>query len=248
MTYKKLVIVGNGFDRNLKLPTLYSDFKEYLKRNTTLDDEGVLFEFIYSNLLDESIQNEDMFWSCFEENLSSIDVDRFTTIWGNSYEDAEDVFQYLNELKEYIYTNFHKWIKTINDNILENAQVIKCLTEDCLFINFNYTNTLECYYGVRESDIIYIHNCIKCDKEIIMGHSKSEELSYLKEGFMDIPYSRIQKHLFGYFKKTDKNVEENIRRLKNALNGCFEQIVSAIDEVYVLGHSMADVDAEYFRY
>jgi len=47
---------------------------------------------------------------------------------------------------------------------------------ESLFINFNYTDTLEELYGIPKSNILYLHNNANdYSGDLIFGHAKKEE-------------------------------------------------------------------------
>lgn len=241
----KLIIVGNGFDLNLGLRSSYNYFRDELKR-----EKNSLFDIIYDNLFEKD-KNNPCLWSDFEQNISKIDHDRFVTFWENELSDAEDAAMYLTDIKDYLYTNFTKWIKRVNTSVSKIDRKIG-FKNDCIFINFNYTTTLELCCCVPESDIYYIHGTIKNPSAIIMGHTRYMEISRKYAipkdlAFMSTYYAH-QKVLLEYYKSTDKNCLSNLKSLKNAFEGNFESLMREIKDIYILGHSLNEVDTMYFQY
>lgn len=44
------------------------------------------------------------------------------------------------------------------------------VTNDNIYLSFNYTNTLEKLYGVRKNNICYIHGDASINNQLIFGH------------------------------------------------------------------------------
>lgn len=63
---------------------------------------------------------------------------------------------------------FCRWIATIQ--IAKIDQGIR-FRDNCCFINFNYTDTLEKRFGVRKADVIHIHGEANDAESIIVGHA-----------------------------------------------------------------------------
>jgi len=75
--YKKLFIIGNGFDRWQGLPTSYDHFKDYYRKNireivkdlsikATTDHDGNLItpvEMIFGNISKPGSLSEEFFWN-----------------------------------------------------------------------------------------------------------------------------------------------------------------------------------------
>ena len=55
------------------------------------------------------------------------------------------------------------------------SKKVKLIIQDSIFINFNYTKTLENLYGINQSNILHIHGCIDKYEDLILGHGKSHE-------------------------------------------------------------------------
>ena len=68
MCYKKIFIIGNGFDLNFKLPTSPDNYKNYLESFTIEGGSGT-----YS-ALDFFDQYIDDYWSDTEQSLANLDL------------------------------------------------------------------------------------------------------------------------------------------------------------------------------
>ncbi|WP_128330113.1 bacteriophage abortive infection AbiH family protein [Apibacter sp. HY039] len=268
MPIKKLYIIGNGFDLHHHLKTSYLDFANFLKRN---DIE------LYSKLeLYISYPKEDKnLWSNFEENLANLDIDRivdehFGDLPNYSSEDFRDRdrFVFPNIMEEYyeIFTNglfshFQNFIQSIKfPDSLNNHRVL--LDNNAFFLTFNYTNTLEKVYDINKNNIKYIHNsAIYGNEQIILGHGTDpkkfeEEIPeppndvdpedyadwYNTNIYYDYSYDTGKDTLLQYFSTTFKPTKEIIKTNSN-----FFSKLDSVTEIFVLGHSLSNVDIPYFE-
>ena len=109
----------------------------------------------------------------------------------------------------------------------------------------NYTAVLERVYGISEGRIIHIHGSLRdheCDP--VLGHGNIERIEQIDErleeaGRMyDEKEISICKVIRDYYESTYKDANRKLSRVSN----------KNIDEIYVIGHSVAEVDLPYFRY
>ena len=157
-----LIITGNGFDIAHNLPTEFSKFMSYISEGN--DDN------FYSSLIKYIPQ--DFLWSSFEEALSYLDYEQlkddnshFLLNYGdeNWKDSAHHDYQYMIEkelsfadsIQKYLY----HWIKSINTNVIPKFDS-KIINNENIFINFNYTDTLEKVYNIKPNRILYIHGCV----------------------------------------------------------------------------------------
>ena len=112
----------------------------------------------------------------------------------------------------------------------------------------NYTAVLERVYGISEGRIIHIHGSLRdheCDP--VLGHGNIERIEQIDErleeaGRMyDEKEISICKVIRDYYESTYKDVNRYVYKLSRVSN-------KNIDEIYVIGHSVAEVDLPYFRY
>lgn len=170
-----IVIVGNGFDVNHGLPSSYANFKEWLKNN-----DINLFDF-----LNTYIDVKGNWWNDFERSLSEFDIPKLIreTPLEKSPRDSKlpPSFSHpaswrLDSVRDAISLKFTEWVKTL-DGVEINKKID--LPEACLYISFNYTDTLERVYGIKENKIVYIHGKASRGDKLIYGHGKSQfELEY----------------------------------------------------------------------
>lgn len=171
MEETQIIIVGNGFDVNHGIPSSYAYFKTWLSNN---DKE--LFDF-----LERYIDVAGDWWNDFERSLSEIDVPKLireTPLIEKSPVDSRipPSFSHpaswrLDSVRRAISQKFTEWVKTMDS--VEIKKKIE-LPEACLYISFNYTDTLERVYGIEESRIVYIHGKASRGDELIYGHGKNQ--------------------------------------------------------------------------
>ena len=211
------------------------------------------------HILDISCVNAgDMLWKDFENDLGKLkynaafeysdfnkvydkegDIDEYRTAYNR-----ENIGQRINETFRYISVFFSDWVNTIE---VEKARKKDKFVDiacggDSLFLNFNYTLTLEKVYNIPEEDVLHIHG-ISGDN-IIVGHGLSDErISELGEEFMGqfIGAEYELEQTVRYLKKdTDKIMSDNLDYFKELGN-------KHITEIYSYGFSFSEVDLPYIK-
>ncbi|WGE48711.1 bacteriophage abortive infection AbiH family protein [Actinobacillus equuli] len=244
-----LVIIGNGFDLAHGLPTKYSDFGKFLSKNPKYAD--------FYKLLTQYICFEDL-WNSFEDALGKIDreqiqEDNSCYLVGYDDDDWSDSghhdYQYMIEESLSFSSNIsqylREWIESVDykKSCKKISLPLDINNPHNFFLSFNYTATLEYLYDIDTNRILYIHGSINGEDELIVGHNDAsylEEYVYLQgndpriDGAINI--------ITNYFRITHKKIDEII--IKN--NNFFEQL-SNINNIYILGHSLSDVDFNYFK-
>ena len=254
----RLIVIGNGFDIAHGLPTKYSDFMEYL----VAENEWAFYE-----ALEKYIPKEDL-WNSFEEALGYLDFEQiqednscYFLDYGddNWHDSANHDFQYMigedlsfaSNIPHY----FSEWIESINTSVtpLVSSNV---LNRNCLFLNFNYTDTLERVYAIPATNILHIHgNALRGDN-LILGHhdaalfqekvipafnSAEEHEMYMDSLDEDFRLQEAREIIKGYFRKTYKDTASIIQQ-----NQPFFNALLPTDEIYILGHSLSPIDFDYF--
>lgn len=250
-----LFIIGNGFDLGHGLPTRYWNFRCYLEehRGDFLRD----FEEKYY-LWGKGLQT--YLWNDLEFNLANIDEDvlieqmyQSTDLGlesGNiGIEDTlnyyfADEFKYIEKLTTYL----KEWIEVVNqelDGMNRRTSLINESHQD-IFINFNYTTTLEDIYNISRWNVLHIHGVVDSDNELVLGHSNSSRINYFNEKYTDYQNrfdeqsAPIYNVLTDYCSKTYKDVNNYIHKL-------FSLNFDAVERVIIIGHSLGDVDLPYFE-
>lgn len=254
----KLYIIGNGFDIAHKLPTQYWDFRTYLERV----DDGFLHAFemhysIYPNMSDEA--KKDLLWNELETNLANIDEDIIIEnaasiemdlesgdvgIEDTLYEYFTEEYQYINKLAVYL----KRWIRTIKilDTLPKVSQIDK--TNHDLYVNFNYTATLERVYGIPAASVIHIHGSLRdYTDDPVLGHGNLARIEAIgekqkrAEEYFDEKEISICKVVKDYYRTTLKDINRYMYKLQRFAN-------EDITEIIVAGHSLAGIDMTYFSY
>lgn len=245
-----LYVIGNGFDRYHDLPTRYQDFHKYILENE-LDVENSLEEYFQ---LRREGDNESL-WSNFEDDLGTFIGERFFDehCHINPQDDdfrpsfvyslEDDMVMETEDLVDKIRKAFGEWIEKIN---IEEVCKKGNIANNVIFLNFNYTSTLEKVYGVDREKVFHIHGSIEDLDSLVFGHGKDidDTGEYDEDGvpLNESMFSRaeaISKSPFYSFKKPVMNIIEE--------NNAFFKKLHLVNEVIILGHSMNKIDLPYFE-
>jgi hypothetical protein len=161
-TYSDILVIGNGFDLNQKLPTSYSDFIKSKHFNDLKGKNNFFVDYLSNRF---NIQK----W---------IDVENELKLYSKNQSKEEAINSFKKEykivciaLKEYL-SNLD--YASINENEYSYKVIQKIMTKDFLILDFNYTETTKLILeqlGVDsvniEERLIKLHGDIKT--EIIFG-------------------------------------------------------------------------------
>lgn len=245
----KLFVIGNGFDLHHNIPSSYWQFGEYL-----IQTDNAVYETVK-----EYLNFDKDFWNFFEERLASFDSDavidhaeNFLVSYGA--EDWSDAFhhdyeyeieQIVSHLSGKLRGHFANWIRGLQIPSPNSPVKVKCIDPTAKFINFNYTPTLEKVYAVPDVNVLHIHgDGRKLDSQLILGHGWEPKASEKQSRFVDEDtdvrvaggYELIDQYFSDTFKKTGSILAEN----RNFFVG-----LNTVNQAFVLGHSLADVDKPY---
>ena len=248
----KLYIIGNGFDLWHGIPSGYWHFKEYARQH----DRNV-----FDAVEDHLPAGDD--WSSLESALADIDVDNIITElgqfmpsygedhWSDSghHDFQYEVEQVVKRLSTRLTMLFGEWIMTLPIPKPTTAKVLlKRFDANAAFLSFNYTSTLQELYAVPCEHVLHIHGEAKMqDDELILGHAwnptQRKSLND-REDIEELDTRLMEAHsiLDGYFLQTFKPSERLILQ-----HQAFFSQLDAIESVYVLGHSLSDVDLPYLQ-
>jgi hypothetical protein len=253
MNYRKLYIIGNGFDLWHGLPTKFSDFKSFVKESKEAD----LLEAIENYL---PVKND---WSDLESALASLDIENILNdleYLMPSYSDEEwsdaghhSFQQGIGELVETVSSElrrvFTNWVGQVKTPPPESAlRRLASIDANAIFLNFNYTSTVQKLYNVPYQNVLHIHgNIAQPEDGLILGHAWNPETRTSlndRPDIEDLDTRQAEAHdiLDDYFLKTFKPSQRIIEE-----NSEFFEELNNIEEVVVLGHSLADVDKPYFE-
>lgn len=109
--------------------------------------------------------------------------------------------------------------------------------KNSLFLNFNYTRTIEQVYGIKASDICHIHGEVSSRTEgIYFGHGDDEEF----EGFDE--YIGIT----DAFSSLKRLLRKDTRTALKHSKGFFDRL-SKVNKIYSYGFSFSEVDMPYIE-
>lgn len=274
---RKLLIIGNGFDRAHSLPTSYEHFKKYLS-DLIREYEGLdksekcinLKEIpkstipnIYTGkglIADYEQERKIIYWLIDDvaKKKHNIKWSEFENFLGQLRYNkvirkwGEDEFDKhcLSDSISDISSFFFEWVNTIDLSMTKKIEPYMSLINEKrdIALSFNYIETLEYVYGMDSSNICYIH-----------GQRETDE-ALRREKCMR-PFGKNNSQLVvGFGPKYVKNSKE--ARKKSLLMGLykdtesiiyhykdfFDRIVhDEIKEIYTWGFSFSDVDMPYIK-
>jgi len=251
-----LYIIGNGFDLWHGLPTSYKCFNCYIHRTHPREHEiiGHIFNHMDPNDL----------WSDFENKLGTPDIGSLVDYICNKEakkcveKSLDNVFFSLKDL-------FKEWVEQI-PMLVFNNRFLK-LDKRALFLNFNYTNTLERLYNIDSGRICYIHGNTKNNKlcNPVFGHrgcdnfvennkrlicdklSSNTRVSPCEiiNGIKDF-YDSLAKEPKIISRKSERDEYGHPDNYYIFQNKNFFNNVNGCSDIYVLGHSLNEIDTPYF--
>ncbi|AZK47502.1 bacteriophage abortive infection AbiH family protein [Paenibacillus lentus] len=254
----QLFVIGNGFDREHELATNYWNFRAYLKKV----DPSFLHCFeehydIYPKRDEET--KKKMLWNDLEANLANIDEDDIVEqavsidmglesgdigIEDTLHQYFLDEYKYIDQLAIHL----KRWVRSIRIRDVQPRTTLINNFNDAIYITFNYTAVLETVYKVSENNIIHIHGSLRRrDDDPALGHGNIKRIENIQEKrkkaekIFDEKEISICRVVEQYYKQTYKNVNKFTYKLQS-LND------KDIDEIIILGHSLAGVDIPYFEY
>lgn len=221
-------------------------------------DSQEKLKLLYQILL--HITSTERFWGDFEEKLVCFPFMNASTpyhVTNASKDDAESrkerAKKVADKLSQYVHHQLNKlfkqWIKEAYELWKSQLSMKKftshfpiaketiLINRDARFLNFNYTRTLEDFYGIPSSNIIHIHGDLD-DGILIFGHG--EDSIVIPEG-ADI----LSQAMYRLSAANRKPVHKRIRKYDY-----FFKSLSSIKEIYFIGFGIRDengVDAPYFR-
>lgn len=262
---RTLVVIGNGFDIMHGVKSSYLDFQKTIEKNSSL-------RFYLETYLD----TEDL-WSNLEDSLGRLNYSTFLNpdiidMWLDNYgaydpdAQAADFFAAVEtaiaptfEIPSELNKRFKKWVKTLT--VDGKDRPFAMLHGDYKVLCFNYTEFIEDLYGAKADNVCYIHGCRKnrkCCKpgELILGHRPGMEEEQwdkvklkpykfkdtYKRYIMESALETAAREAAWYDESTTKNCDAIIKNHEQFFNG-----LSDMEEVYVIGHSLSEVDYPYFK-
>jgi len=264
-----LYMFGNGFDIAHEIYTPYSEFRKFLKKEhetfltrfeemyniQPLDDTEPWYSEAAQKRWDESVLKN--LWKTFEEDIGHPNVDEMydralslvDSMPSEGIKDTLDAYWreeygFSHKLQKYVL----EWLESIDTSSATAKKDILVNNQEDLFINFNYTDTLERVYGI--DNVLHIHGGVSTCADIppIMGHGNKYLISSFRckakkyqEEFNEWAES-ICNAIADYGESILKDSEKIIR-----LNEEFFTSIRDVQQVVCLGLSFGDVDIPYLN-
>lgn len=289
MCYKKIFILGNGFDLNFKLPTSPDNYKKCLESFTIEGSSGS------SSALDFFDQYIDDYWSNTEQNLANLDLVSLSAdnivppdYLSDHESDRDGGIVQMEQLSDDVINARNEALALMaseaDSTDIDSSPINKMAFDKAVIISFNYTTTLERLYDLNESTVLHIHGCLEDGDRLIFGFKDDE--SYSPDGTLvtntflskqlDIEIEQIESNSLLSRDEKDELIESlrdnydfddyYIDGQNNVLVSLYRQnqkkfqfdklksflkrnidVNSRVKEIVVLGHSLNDVDSEYFE-
>lgn len=236
---KVLYVIGNGFDLAHNIKSNYTDFENWVRSN---NENADILKALFSKRRD--------FWGDIETALGEYDEEYILNYCkpeenfdedhslraAASIEDAPDYVlkPALDDLKDW----FEDWVDSID---IGNVKPKFRLHKNAKFLSFNYIETLESIYKIPSNRVCHIHG-VRPERGYVFGHNRKRDHVV---GGNEMPLYEenaklaIQNYMNFFYKESEKVIRCN-RKFFNSLK--------KIKYVYVLGHSLSDVDMVYFRH
>lgn len=259
----RLYIVGNGFDLHHCLKTSPKDYCDFLnEEHPDVIDEIKGSEYFMGDGR-ELAEREDRFWTnvednfkfCYSQMLEDTAEEYYPDLnedsdarWHHAEFDAEAKVEESKEIKKFNTTYLVEWIQSIDVAEATRSRQIHFEAGD-LFVNFNYTKTLEVVYGISPDAVLHIHGCISDSQSLQFGNpeytarkARSEaENSYGSDEFYGASIEPAANHYVTLADSLSKDLNSNIPKLKHFITG------KNVDEVVIMGHSYSGVDKLYYE-
>lgn len=243
---KHLYIIGNGFDIHIGMATKYSDFRKWLENN---------YPFIYENMY-ATYDMDGEWWNDFEAQLGKLDIKKYVEKFSPPIKTFNEVIADIEQRKVFenkdnmpinLYGDapcsrrlkgmldvlqycFEKWIENCQSSIF-TPQYIHIEKEDSFFINFNYTDVLECLYEIPEESVLHIHGRASKGEHLIYGHSYRfcGNLVTYDEQQVDFELGLYYKNPYDYIYKYND----------------LKEILVDVKYVHIYGFSFSEIDEDY---
>lgn len=251
---KHLYIIGNGFDMHHDMKTGYWQFRQWLEDN----DMSVLCT------IDELFGGcDDEWWQHFEKNLATAVTseivqeevrENYPDFASDDFRDADwyaaeyAVENRLADAYDEIRDAFQTWVAGLETgNPLKKIEII---TEDSVFLTFNYTRTLETLYEIPSDKVLHIHGKAGSGEVLVLGHGATQkEIEEMLESEYpeddegdDFITQRAKDAAVGGVYSQRKNTDNII----NAHEAWFNSLTD-VTNLYFYGHSFGEVDHPYFE-
>lgn len=273
---KTLFVLGNGFDKHHQIGSSYGEFKQWLLDNRPVVNSAL--ERIYQNTTDgwwrsfeQNLANFDpdkypemiaekpffdlkhelecLYGAEATDLIDNYDYQGDNDV-ANRYRLAPEIARFeLRRLKEELFAAFEDWVNSL---IMPSSfEKVNGINEDAVYLNFNYTKTLEILYEIDDAYIYHIHGSVDGGRFVI-GHGKTAD-QMMEDDFEKHVYERdinndrgeeeVRQALFDAIdEEMRKPVEDIIYEYQDFFNS-----LGSIQQLVVLGFSYSPIDLPYLR-
>ena len=261
---RTLYIIGNGFDLMHGVKSSFYAFRDSLGKNSSLRGQLETFwtpEDIWADLENGLAHfNMDMMAQSFMVETWLDTYDAFDVEVGAAefYAAVDGAASPMMEVCDELPGRLRKWIETLT--IGTDDRPLKGLFVSGKVLNFNYTEFVETLYDVPAADICYIHGCRRKVKgqpkeTLIVGHSPGasdssyelhEKERHGKETFHSLMVEVAQDRVIDLISECDRSLTKDSPSIIKAHSAFFDSLRNVTD-IVVIGHSMSEVDWDYYR-
>lgn len=254
----KLFIVGNGFDLNLGLPTRLADFGEFLRAN-----ERYVFSTLSGlhGLGAENGDERDLWqWNHLESRMANFDEDFIVEEASFSFDRQEEYPPPSDDFWAYAADHFddmvnpilhelprlvREWalsidLSDVSEELREIYEEFGRRQQAAAFITFNYTRVLEDICQLKH--VHHIHGEAEAG-DVVLGHSTEFVRRVVRPGHVD-EVSELSAGFETYNHHFRKRQDEIFKGASDFISDL--ELDRQVDEVIVCGHSIGEVDREYF--
>lgn len=259
MKIEHLYVIGNGFDLHHGIKSKYIDYRDWLERNG---------EYDAIDAIDRTFGPcDDEWWKNFEQKLGMANMleiaieeaiqnspnfasDNFRDA---DWYDAENAVD-LRLTKAYfiIRESLQRWANQLNGG--EASKKVRLADGNRVFLNFNYSDTLESLYHIPQESIFYIHGKASNGDDLILGHGIPQEQleGKVKETIKDNDDENDSAFNFITQRAKDAAVSNVYAQRKMvekiiANNELWFAGLHSVRYIHFWGHSFGEVDLPYFR-
>lgn len=246
-----LYIIGNGFDLHHDVQSSYAAFGRYLKE---VDADTY-------DQLERYFSVDDDFWWQFEAQLAHLDTDSLlddaaaylpsysADDWSEAghYDYEYELHRVVTAISSTLHLRFSEWVSqlVIPPPTLLISKLLP-LRRDACYLTFNYTDTLQRVYGIRDESVNHIHGAAaRANDQLVLGHgwerTAADSFNHgIDPESADVRVMGGNKIIDRYFTKTFKPTARVIET-----NQPYFRSLSGIKKIFILGHSLSAVDRPY---
>ena len=241
-----LVVIGNGFDIAHGIESSYTNFRDWLIEH----NHSYIVNAI--NTYFPSVEMKPGRWGDVETALGfynekkilnecrpdeEFDMDHSLSSAARVTDSVEALFKSeLDEFREL----FVEWVNSLK---IDGVEQILYLKPQAKYLSFNYTETLEMYYGIPSENVLHMHGSrLEHGSEYVCGHflKKSYDNVWGDEESMIYEieaHENVVRWMNEWYKPTEDFIMRNFQ---------FFQSLKDVDTVIFIGKVINKVDEDYF--